>query len=129
MIKIATPYLYMCICTESWLSEKVLKFAQQFSRPGKSLENRDKALKKKGKKAWVFFVEKLQQVFYKSIFFFVLVKSHSISPVRLQCIMERALFLHYFFIVSINHLFYNLDSGEKKNCFGKSLEKMLNLGS
>ena len=28
--------------TESWIFEKVMKFAQQFSRPGKSLENRDK---------------------------------------------------------------------------------------
>ena len=27
--------------TECWILEKVLKFAQQFSRPGKSLENGD----------------------------------------------------------------------------------------
>ena len=32
--------------TESWILEKVLKFAQQFFRPGKSLENRAKVLKK-----------------------------------------------------------------------------------
>ena len=74
----------------------------------------------------MFFFEKLQQVFYKWIFFFlVLVKSHSISPVRLECITERALFLHYFFIVSINHLFYNLDSGEKKKLFWKKCGKNL----
>ena len=72
-----------------------------------------------------FFFEKLQQVFYKWIFFFVLVKSHSISPVRLECITERALFLHHFFIVSINHLFYNLDSGEKKKLFWKKCGKNL----
>ena len=29
----------------SWILEKVLKFAQQVSRPGKRLENRDKVLK------------------------------------------------------------------------------------
>ena len=35
--------IYICrVHTESWILEKVLKFAQQFSRPGKSLENRDK---------------------------------------------------------------------------------------
>ena len=78
---------------------------------------------------FVFFFGKATTSVLQVDFFLVLVKSHSILPVRLQCIMERALFLHYFFIVSINHLFYNLDSGEKKNCFGKSLEKMLNLGS
>ena len=31
---------------QSWILEKVLKYAQQFSRPGKSLENRGKVLKK-----------------------------------------------------------------------------------
>ena len=30
---------------QSWILEKVLKFAQQFFRPGKSLENRDKVWK------------------------------------------------------------------------------------
>ena len=29
------------VCTESWILEIVLKFAQQFSRRGKRLENRD----------------------------------------------------------------------------------------
>ena len=34
------------VCTESWILEKVLRFALQFSRPGKSLENRDKVEQK-----------------------------------------------------------------------------------
>ena len=61
-------------------------------------------------------------------FFLMLVKSYSISPVhvRLQLIMEKALFLHQ---VSIDHLFDNLESGKRKHCFGKSLEKVLNFGS
>ena len=40
--------------TETWILEKVLKFAQQFSRCGKSLENRDKVWKN-SKKSRVFF--------------------------------------------------------------------------
>ena len=31
---------------QSWILEKILKIAQQFSRPGKSLKNRGKVLKK-----------------------------------------------------------------------------------
>ena len=42
------------VCTESWILEEVLNFAQQFSRPEKSLENGDKEWKN-GKKSWVFF--------------------------------------------------------------------------
>ena len=35
-----------------------------------------------------------------------------------------------FFKVSISdHLFVNLESGKRKYCFGKSLEKVLNFGS
>ena len=40
-------------------------------------------------------------------FVFVLVKSYSISPARLQRIMKKALFLH-FLEVSIDHLQMNL---------------------
>ena len=54
-------------------------------------------------------------------FFFVLVRCYSISPVRLQRIMEKALFLH-FFKDSIDHLFDNLESGKRNNCFEKSVE-------
>ena len=43
--------------------------------------------------------------------------------------MEKALFLRFFFKVSIDHLFDNLESGKINYCFGKSLEKVLNFGS
>ena len=55
----------------------------------------------------------------------MLVKSYSISPVRLQCIMKEALFLQFF----LRSLFDNLESGRRSYCFGKSLEKVLNFGS
>ena len=47
------------VLTESKILEKIFKFAQQLSRPGKSLENWAKVLKN-GKKFEFFF--KLQQV-------------------------------------------------------------------
>ena len=97
-------YTYM----QSQGSYRVLKFAQQFSRPGKNI----------GKVLRVFF-GKLQEKF-----FFVLAKSYSISFVRLQHIMEMLFFLH-FIKVSIDHLFDNLEYGKRNYCFGKSLEKGL----
>ena len=54
--------------TESWILEKVLKFAQQFSRPGKSLENWDKVLKN-GTKSRVFF-ESYNKCFIGNFFCF-----------------------------------------------------------
>ena len=57
------------------------------------------------------------QVLYK-LFFFVLVKSYSISPVCLQPSTEKALFLASFKI-STDHLFDNLESGKGNYCFGK----------
>ena len=38
-------WCYCRVHTQSWIIEKVLKFVQQFSRPGKSLENRDEVCK------------------------------------------------------------------------------------
>ena len=60
--------------------------------------------------------------------FFVLVKSYLISPVCLQPIMKKSLFLR-FFKVSIDHsdLFDNLESGKRNYCFGKKSGKVLNL--
>ena len=57
--------------------------------------------------------------------FFLLVKLYSISPVRLQHIVDKAFCSCIFFKVSIAHLFDNLESGKRNYmyCFGKSLEK------
>ena len=80
------------VCTESWILEKVLKFAQQFSRPGKSLVNGDK-VRRNGKKSWAFFQAKTSALYV--IFLKILVKSYSISPKSLQCIMKTVVFLHF----------------------------------
>ena len=60
--------------------------------------------------------------------FFVLVKSYSMSSLRLQRIVKKALFLP-FLEVSIDHLFDNLESGKKIIILEKSLENVLNFGS
>ena len=70
--------------TESWILEKVLKFVQQFSKPGKSLENS------------LHFFQSYSEYFLSGIFF-VLVKSYSISPVRLQRIIRKS-FVPAFFL-------------------------------
>ena len=50
--------------------KKFLKCAQQFFRPGKSLENRDEVLKN-GKTSWgVFFFESSSRCFLSEIFLF-----------------------------------------------------------
>ena len=55
-------------------------------------------------------------------FFFVLGKSYSMSSLRLQRIVKRALFLP-FLEVSIDHLFDNLESGKRNYYFGKKSGK------
>ena len=65
---------------------------------------------------------KLQQVLYKFFFSSGLVKSYSISPVCLQRSTKNALFLASF-KVSTDHLFDNLESGKRNNCFGKKVCK------
>ena len=89
------------VCTESWILEKVLEFAQQFSRLGKSLEKRVKVWKKMVKSLEVFW--KLEQDFTSEIFF-LLVKSYSILPVCLQCIIEKGLFLVFLRSILITYL-------------------------
>ena len=78
---------YSRVRTESWILEKVWKFWNQFSRPGKSLENKDKVWKN-GKKSGVFFVLKtetsallLSEIFQvvKSYLKFCLWRKHSIA--------------------------------------------------
>ena len=49
--------------------EKVLKFSQQFSRPEKSLENKDKVWKS-GKNSRVFFFQSYSKSFISEFFFF-----------------------------------------------------------
>ena len=68
------------------------------------------------------YTSSVRQAFYKWIFCRVCQISFNLTC---TFAVERALFLHYFFIVSINHLFYNLDSGEKKKLFCKKSEKNL----
>ena len=119
--------------TESWIFlEKVLKCTQPFSRPGKSLENRSKAVKKWYKvlcffkattSASLVFFLKLQHVLHKWNFV-LLVKSYSILPAS-----HGKSFVPAFFKVSVDHLFYNLESGKRNYCFWKSLEKVLKFGS
>ena len=106
--------------TESWILVKILKFAQQFSRPGKSLENGDK-VQKNGGKSWFFFTFQCYNKCFISEFFSFwsnLIQSH---PVHLQSIMKTlcsCVFLR------------SLSSLEKEIIvLEKSLEKVLNFGS
>ena len=66
----------------------------------------------------LFFQATASALHFISEIFVVLVKSYSISPVRLQRIMKwKALFLRFFFKVYIDHLFDNLESGKRSHCF------------
>ena len=80
---------------------KVLKFDQQFSRPGKSLDNRDKVLEKSYK--WIFFC-------FGHILF---------NLARMFAAHHEKSFVPAFFKVSIDQLFHNLESGKRNYCFGK----------
>ena len=88
----------------------MLKFAQQFSRPGKSLGSGDKVWKN-GKKYLSFFFFLSYSKYFTSEFFLVLVKSYSILSVCLQCIIEKS-FVPVFFKVSIDHSVDNPESGK-----------------
>ena len=88
---VATNDFTLFTRTESWILEKALKFAQQFSRPGKSLENREKVWRYG--KSLKFFFQSYNKCFLSDFIFFVLVKSYSISPVRLQCVREKSFVL------------------------------------
>ena len=72
-----------------------LLFAQQFSRPGKRLENGDEVWTN-GKKHWrFFFFQSYNKCFRSEFLFFIVVKSYSISPVCLQRTLKKALFLPF----------------------------------
>ena len=86
--------------TESWIlaNEKVWKFAQQFSRPGKRPENGVKVWKN-GKKSWYFF--RFGQILFN---------------------------VFSTFAAPIDHLFDNLESGKKNYYFGKKSGKRPEFG-
>ena len=94
--------------TESWIHEEVWK------RDVKSLKD--------GKKSWVFFKATTSA---SEVKFFSCWSNLILSRLH---VMEKAFFLHLF-KVPVDHLFYNLESGKRNYCFGKSLEKVLNFGS
>ena len=96
--------------TESWIFEKVMKFAQQFSRPGKSLENGEKVWKN-GYRSWVFF-SKLQQVLEKWNFF---------------CFVHMLFIQIYPYVFSVWSPNFSLE--KEIIVLEKSLEEDLNFGS
>ena len=81
------------IHTESWILAKVLKFAQRFSRPEKSLEIEMKSGKMIKSPKFFFVFKATTRALEVKLFQFVLVKFWSISPVCLQRIKRKALFL------------------------------------
>ena len=103
---------------------RVLKLAQQFSRPRKSLENGYKVYKN-GKSLFLIFFSKLQQVLYESHFFFcfdqILLNLAHTSTFAAH---HEKSFVPAFFKVSVDHLFDNLESGKRNNkLFGKKVWK------
>ena len=60
-------------------------------------------------------------------FFFVLVKSYSISPIHLQCIERKALLLLFLRSVCITYLITS-SLGKEMIVLEKSLEKVSNFG-
>ena len=107
------------VCTQSWILEKVLKFAENFPDPEKVWKIEVKSWKN-SKKSRFFF--KLQQVLNKWNVFCV---GQMLLNLACHCgkSFVPAFFFFYYFKVSIDHLFDNLESG--KWHFGKSLEKSL----
>ena len=70
-----------------------------------------------------FFFQSYNKCFRSEFLFFILVKSYSISPVCLQRTWKKLCF--FVFKVSIDHLFDNLESEKRNNCFGKKSGKRL----
>ena len=99
------------VCIESW------NLPSNFP----DLEKVWKMERKFGRWSW-FFLSQLQKVLYEYNFF-LLVKSYSISPVHLQGIMKKALFLLLLGFYWSH--FDNLESGKRKYCFGKKSGKSL----
>ena len=106
--------------TESWILEKVFKFSQLYSRPGKVWKMELKSWKY-GRKPWVFF-ESYNKCFTKEI---LSCRSNLIQS-RLH-VMEKALPL-FFFKFSVS-LLITYQPGKRNYIFGKSLEIVLNFKS
>ena len=90
-----------------------MKFAQQFSRPGKSLENGDKC-GKMIKSLEFFFLQSYKKSFISEVFSFW-------STVRLHLILKEALFLRFLLITYL----ITLSLEKEIICLEKSLEKFL----
>ena len=103
------------VLTESKILEKIFKFAQQSSRPGKSLENWAKVLKN-GKKFEFF----LSCSGCKWIFFSFCLNLIQSRPYVCSASSKNlwVCFLS-FFKVSFDHLFDNSVSGKRNHCFWK----------
>ena len=109
--------------TESWILEKVLKFAQHFPDLGKVWKIEEKSWKN-GKKSCVF-LKAVQEVLQKWFFFRVGQILFNLAGMSWKKLCSCV----FFFKVSFDQLFDNLESGKIYYCFGKSLEKVLNFGS
>ena len=97
-----------------------LLFAQQFSRPGKRLQNGDKVWTN-GKKNWVFLFFKAATSALEVNFCF----SFWSNLARLFAAYLKKAFFFFVFKVSTDHLFDNLESEKRNNCFGKKSGKRL----
>ena len=118
---------------QSWILEKVLKFAQQFFRPGKSLENRDKVWKNSKKSEFFprgqipFNLAHAKTFNHRMRISFIILYVR-IAP-WLPCICSAS-WKKFDSCVSLLTTYLLTLSLEKiKHCFGKSLEKVLNFGS
>ena len=88
---------------------------------------------------FVYFLFQSYNKCFRSEMFSVLVESYSISLLRLQHAMQKALFLFLcgFFLREggrlyagcIDHLFDNLESGKRNYRLGEKSRKVLNFGS
>ena len=77
------------------------------------------------KKSCIEFFSKLQQIVFYKWHVFVLVKSYLISPVCLQPIMKKSLFLLFSKVCIDQWPIDNLESGKRNYCFGKKVWKSL----
>ena len=99
-----------------------LLFVQQFSRPGKRLENGDKVWTN-GKKNNVFFFNATTSALEVNFCFSFW--SNLIQSRPFVCSVPEKKLCFFVFKVSIDHLFDNLESEKRNNCFGKKSGKRL----